>query len=71
MKKSKLRAGLSFGITMGILFILQHLWGTENFTAKSLLIIIFSGILGGVIAGVLFGYFMGKFVKVTDENTSP
>ena len=70
MKKAKLRAGLFFGITMSIFFILRDLWNIENFTTKSLLTIIFLGIMCGAIAGILFGYLTGKFLKFTDSNVN-
>ena len=70
MKKSKLRAGLFFGIIMSIFFILNRLWDAENFTTEFLLKIILSGIVRGAIAGILFGYLMGKFLKFTDSNVS-
>ena len=62
-KKSKMKAGLFFGIAMSLFFILQSLWTSDDLSTKNILISIFSGLVAGALSGVLFGWIMGKFAR--------
>ena len=62
-KKSKLKTGLSFGITMTIFFVLKDLLTHDNLTTKQIIISIISGVIGGTITGLLFGWLMGLFAN--------
>src|SRR4051794_3556696 len=62
-KRNRIKAGLSFGITLSVFFILQSLWKYDNLTAKNVIISIISGLFGGALSGLLFGWLIGLFVK--------
>lgn len=48
---------------MSIYFIAYDLLTNDHLTSKSILISIFSGLVGGALAGLLFGWIMGKLTK--------
>ena len=58
-KKEKVKAGLFFGISITIFFILQDLLPLSNLTTKDIIISIVSGLLMGALTGYLFGWQMG------------
>ncbi len=60
-KKSKIKAGLSFGILMTIFYIVYGLLTEDNLTTKHIILRIASGIVGGCIAGFIFGLSAGWF----------
>lgn len=62
-KRNKFRAGLSFGIGMTVIFILQGLLTNDNQTSKETITSVISGLAGGAISGLLFGWLMGLFSK--------
>lgn len=67
-KKSRFRAGLSFGIVMTIIYVLQDLLTGDNHTTSQIIKSIVAGLIGGMVAGFLFGWIIGlfsnsKFVK--------
>ena len=62
-KKAKIKAGLFFGTTMTIFFVLQNLLTHSNLTAKDITISIGSGVFGGALSGLLFGWLMGLFAN--------
>jgi hypothetical protein len=57
------RQGLSFGIIMGIFFVIQNFWMHDNHTTNQVVKSIVSGLAGGIISGVLFGWLMGLFAR--------
>ena len=59
--KAKFKSGLSFGIAMATLFILDGLFAQDDLTTKRVVIIILSACLGGAVAGLLFGWLIGVF----------
>ena len=61
-KKSKIKAGLSFGITMTIFFIAEALL-THNLTSERIIFSIVLGIFCGATAGFLFGWMNERFEK--------
>ena len=62
-KRSRIKAGLSFGITMSVFFILQSLWKYDQLTTKNIITSIVSGLFGGALSGLLFGWLIGLFAK--------
>lgn len=62
-KKTKINAGLFFGIAMAIYFILHDLLTHSDLTTKDVIISILSGLFGGALNGLLFGWLMGLFAK--------
>lgn len=62
-KRSRFRVGLSFGIAMAVLFILQNLLTSDKHTINQIIKSIASGLVAGAISGVLFGWLMGLFAK--------
>ena len=62
-KKTRFRAGLSFGIGMTVFFILQNLLTNDNQTTNQIIKGIVSGLAAGAISGVLFGWLIGLFAK--------
>lgn len=62
-KKSRLKAGLIFGIAMAIFFILQSLLTQDNLTVKNIFKSIALGIFSGAVSGLLFGWIIGLFAK--------
>lgn len=62
-KKTKIKAGLTFGIAMTVFFILQDLLTHDNLTTKNIIILIVSGLFGGALAGLLFGWLLGMFAN--------
>lgn len=69
-KKTKIRAGLQFGISMSIFSIIQNLWSHDTLTTKIVITSIILGLFQGVVTGVLFGWLMGLFAKSKFVNQS-
>ena len=61
-KRNQIKAGLSFGITMTIFFILQNLLA-HGLTTRNVIISISAGLLSGAVSGVLFGWIIGLFAN--------
>lgn len=62
-KKERFKAGLNFGIAMTLFYIISDLVSKDNFSALSVVKIIFSGIIGGAVSGVLFGWLIGILTR--------
>ena len=62
-KRNRFKAGLSFGIAMAVLFILQNLLTSEKQTTNQILSSVAAGLIAGLISGVLFGWLIGLFAK--------
>lgn len=62
-KRNRFRAGLSFGIGMIVLFILQNLLTSDTQTSKEIIKTVVSALNGGAVAGLLFGWIIGIFSK--------
>ncbi|WP_082886519.1 hypothetical protein [Flavisolibacter tropicus] len=62
-KRSQVKSGVYYGITMSLFFILQNLLTDDNLTGKKIALIIFFGLFGGGVSGLLFGWIMGLFVR--------
>ncbi len=58
-KKSKIKAGLIFGMVMALFFILGNVMTHDNLTTKNLIMLIVTGLFGGVLAALLFGWLIG------------
>ena len=77
-KRSKIKAGLYFGIISAFSFLLQDLLTRDDLTTKNIIIIIVSSLIGGALGGLLFGWLTGLFLNsnflkkgtsiVTDKN---
>ena len=52
----KFKAGLFFGLTMFLIFVAQKLFQLDQPTAKDVLKLLISGIIGAGIAGIIFGW---------------
>ncbi len=63
------KAGLSFGIFMGIFYIAID-WAMYRHE-EGLGSIVLRGALGGLIAGLLFGWFTGMFSKKIEKSLEP
>ena len=63
-KKSRVRAGLTFGIAMTIFFILQNLLTNDNLSIIQIIKTIVAGLIGGVVSGFLFGWLIGLFANL-------
>ena len=76
-KRNSFKAGLSFGIAMAVLFILQDLLTSDKQTTNQILSSVTAGLIAGLISGVLFGWLIGlfansKFVKQSTKiETGP
>lgn len=62
-KETKYKAGIIFGIVMSLYFVSQDFITHHNLTAKAVIIIIISGLLGGALAGLIFGSLIGLFTN--------
>ena len=62
-KRSKMKAGLFFGMTIFLFFLGRDLLTHDNLTTKQIFISMVSALVGGVWSGVLFGWLMGKLTK--------
>ena len=57
-KKSRINAGLVFGIATCLFYIARDLF-TDDLTRKSVITSVVSGLLSGAVSGFLFGWIMG------------
>lgn len=62
-KKSKIRAGLFFGVSMAVFFILWDLFINNDFTQRSIIISLVSGVIEGAISGFIFAWLIALFVN--------
>jgi len=62
-KKSRIKAGLRFGIVMTIFFVLQTLITQNHHTTKNIVAAVVIAMFSGALATVLFIWLMGRFVK--------
>lgn len=69
-RKTRMRAGLSFGITTGIFFAIQNILSTNTSSSKDMANGIISALAAGAIAGFLFAWLIGLFAKSKAVNES-
>jgi hypothetical protein len=62
-KKTKIKAGIIFGIAISTFFIVRDLVTHDNLEIKNLIMFITSGLIGGALAGLIFGSLIGLFVN--------
>jgi hypothetical protein len=67
-KKTKIKAGLFFGIAMTVFYILQDLLTHPNLTIKDITISVVSGLFGGALSGLLFGWLTGLFANILTKS---
>ncbi len=63
-----MKAGLGFGVIMGIFYIISDLIIRDPDTIWTSIL---SGIIGGAIAGLLFGWLTGLFSKKVQRSIQP
>jgi hypothetical protein len=66
--KSSMKAGLGFGVIMGIFYIVSDYIIREPDTIWAGVL---TGIIGGAIAGLLFGWITGLFTKKVKRSLQP
>jgi hypothetical protein len=68
-KKERFKAGLYFGVSMMLFYIIQNFVTTDIDSAFVVVKMIVSGLVGGAVAGVLFGWLMGPLTKLFTVKT--